>query len=152
MTWVHDHIYAAGGEHIPTTWWEFAEQTGVSAVLHMCPDRPAVFIGPPPEVFLWLDLDRETQVGLAERKLAGCFLAEMLLQDRRVLLHSSLGRHRTRWAFVAYCIHSGQSARAALRRAGDRPWLSPYNTDEDAWRAFAELMRSTHKLSPPTGC
>lgn len=152
MTWVHDQIFAAGGEHIPSTWREFVDQTGVSAVLHMRPDRPAVFHGPPPEIFLWLNLDREAQAGLAERQLAGCFLEEMLLQGRRVLLHSSMGRHRTRWAFVAYCILSGQTARAALRRAGDRPWLSPYTTDEDAWQAFAELIRSTDKLSPPPGC
>jgi hypothetical protein len=89
---------------------------------------------------------------LAERQLAGCFLEKMVQLGRRVLLHSSMGRHRTRWAFVAYCILSGQSARAALRRAGNRPWLSPYTTDEDAWHAFAELMRSMDLPSPPPGC
>jgi len=142
LTWVHDRIFAAGGEHIPNTWGEFAEQTGVSAVLHMRPGSPAVFLGPPPEIFLWLDVEREEQVGLTERRVTGRFLTEMLAQDRRVLLHSSLGRHRTRWAFVAYCIQSGQSARAALRRAADRPWLSPYHTDEDAWQDFAQLMQA----------
>jgi len=142
LTWVHDQIFAAGGEHIPNTWGEFAEQTGVNAVLHMRPGSPALFHGPPPEIFLWLDVEREEQVGLSERRVTGRFLVEMLAQGRRVLLHSSLGRHRTRWAFVAYCIQSGQSARAALRRAADRPWLSPYHTDEDAWQDFAQLMQA----------
>jgi hypothetical protein len=148
LTWVHDQIFAAGGEHIPNTWREFSEQTGVNAVLHMRPGQPAVFIGHPPEFFLWLDLEHEDQVGLTERKLAGIYLDQMLMQGRRVLLHSSLGRHRTRWAFVAYCIRAGHSARAALRRAADRPWLSPYHTDEEAWQAYADMMRVAGEASP----
>ncbi len=151
MTWVHDRIFAAGGEHIPNTWREFSEQTGVTAVLHMRPDRPAIFLGPPPEFFLWLDLEHEDQVGLAERQMAGSYLDQMLVQGCRVLIHSSLGRHRTRWAFVAYCIHAGQSARAALRRAAERPWLSPYHTDEDAWQAYADMMRVAGETSPFPG-
>jgi len=147
LTWVHDQIFAAGGEHIPLTWQSFAGQTGVDAVLHMRPEGPAEFLGPAPEFFLWLDVENESQAGLQERRLAASFLAHMLSQGHRVLLHSSLGRHRTRWAFVAYCIFEGQSARAALRRAADRPWLSPYHTDEDAWQAFAEIMRSSRGTS-----
>jgi hypothetical protein len=143
LTWVHDQIFAAGGEHIPSTWQAFAGQTGVDAVMHMRPDHPAEFHGPPPEVFLWLDVEDEAQAGFVERQLAGEFLMDMLAQGRRVLLHSSLGRHRTRWAFVAYCICAGQSVRAALRRAADRPWLSPYHTDGDAWQAFEIAMRAS---------
>jgi hypothetical protein len=88
---------------------------------------------------------------LVERQLAGSYLDEMLVRGRRVLLHSSLGRHRTRWAFVAYSIRAGQSARAALRRAAERPWLSPYHTDEDAWQAYADMMRSAGETSPSPG-
>jgi hypothetical protein len=148
LTWVHDRIFAAGGEHIPSTWRDFARQTGVTAVLHMRSDSPAVFHGPPPEILLWLDVENEPQIGFTERLVAGRFLAEMVAENRRILLHSSLGRHRTRWAFVAFCIQTGQSARAALRRAADRPWLSPYHTDENAWHDFSEVLRAAEKSSP----
>jgi hypothetical protein len=142
VTWVHDQIYAAGGDHIPATWAEFADQTGVTAVLHLAPGRAARFAGPPPEVFLWLDVEDETQVGLDERHLAGCFTLDCLTAGRRVLLHSSSGRHRTRWAYVAYCIYAGRSVRAALRQAAERPWLSPYHTDAETWQAFADVVRA----------
>ncbi len=147
LTWVHDQIFAAGGEHIPLTWKAFAGQTGVDVVVHMRPNRPAEFHGPPPEIFLWLDVEHESQVGLDERRMVGGFLMDMVAQGRRVLLHSSLGLHRTRWAFVAYCICTGQSARAALRRAAERPWLSPYHTDEDAWQSFDQAMRASRSAS-----
>jgi hypothetical protein len=142
LTWVHDHIFAAGGDHIPRTWRSFAGQTGIGAVLHMRPEQPAAFLGPPPECFLWFNVEDESQVGMQERWMAGRFLEKMLAQGRRVLLHSSLGRHRTRWAFVAYGICSGRLVRAVLRQAAEPPWLSPYHTDETAWENFAAFVRS----------
>lgn len=142
MTWVHDNIYAAGGMHIPSNWGAFADQTGVTGVLHLAPDRAAKFFGPSPEVFLWLNIADERQAASSERLLAGRFLFECIAEGRQVLLHSSIGRHRTRWAFVAYLIIAGSSVRAALRQAADPPWLSPYHTDTAAWEAFAETLRA----------
>jgi hypothetical protein len=142
MTWVQEGIYAAGGDHVPSTWAEFSDQTGVRAVFHLCPGRPAIFRGPPPECFLWLAIEDEEQAAAAERLLAGRFIAECRAQGLRVLLHSSLGRHRTRWAYVSYEIIAGSRLRSALRRAAARPWLAPYHTDEAAWQAFAELVAS----------
>ena len=106
------------------------------------PKQPAAFLGPPPDVFLWLDVEDESHVEMQERWLAGCFVETMLVHGRRVLLHSSLGRHRTRWVFVAYGICSGRSVGAVLREAAERPWLSPYHTDEAAWQDFADFVHS----------
>lgn len=139
MTWVQDGIYAAGGEHLPSTWAEFSDQTGIGAVLHLSPVRPAVFRGPAPEVFLWLPIEDENQAAADDRLLAGRFIAGCRERGLRVLLHSSLGRHRTRWAYVAYEICTGARLRTALRRAASRPWLGPYHTDEAAWEAFVQL-------------
>lgn len=149
MTWVHDQIFAAGGSHIPSTWETFADQTGVTAVLHLAPNQAANFEGPPPEAFLWMNISEERQVGISERRLASHFLIDCLEAGRRVLLHSNLGRHRTRWAYVAYCISTGRSVRAALRMAAEQPWLTPYKTDVTAWEAFAGTIRvNTCKRSP----
>jgi hypothetical protein len=141
MGWVHGSIFAGGGGHIPATWAEFAARTGVSAVLHLRPGRPAVFHGMVPEAFLWLDIDGEEGATLEDRWAAASFIDCNVGMGRRVLLHSSVGRHRTRWAFVAYRILCGQSVRAALREAAERPWLAPYSTDVDTWQAFAEKVR-----------
>ncbi len=149
MTWVHEGIFAAGGDHLPGHWADFAAQTGVSAVLHLCPDRPQPFAGPPPEAFLWLNLADEAQADLDTRLLAGAFVDSCLSEGRRVLLHSSLGRHRTRWAFVAFRILRGSSPRAALRLAAERPWLAPYSTDAALWEAFALLARRRRSGSTP---
>jgi hypothetical protein len=140
MTWVENGIYAAGGDHVPSTWAEFSDQTGIRAVLHLCPGRPAAFRGPVPESFLWLPIEDEEQAGSSDRLLAGRFIASCREKGLRVLLHSSLGRHRTRWAYVAYEICSGSRLRSVLQRAAKRPWLGPYHTDEAAWEAFAELV------------
>jgi hypothetical protein len=141
MTWVHERIFAAGGDHIPATWSDFSYQTGIRAVFHQSLGRPSVFEGPAPQAFLWLDLEDETQVGIEQRLLAGRFIRVCLEQGKLVLLHSPLGRHRTRWAYVAFLILSGVSVRAALHRGAEQPWLSPYLTDHDTWEAFAESLR-----------
>lgn len=140
MTWVHEKIFAAGGSHIPETWRAFADQTGIRAVLHLSSDRPALFRGPSPRAFLWLDIEDEIHAGLPQRQLAGRFIMMNLEHGELVLLHSSSGRHRTRWAFVAYSILSGASVNTALRRAAEQPWLSPYHTDRKTWEAFAESV------------
>jgi hypothetical protein len=142
VTWVHDRIFAAGGEHIPSNWASFCDQTGVSAVLHLAPEGPSRFEGPPAESFLWLDVVDEAQVDLASCLLAARFLHECTRGSRSALLHCSLGRHKTRWAFVAYRIYTGRSVRVALREAAERPWLSPYLTDDKKWVDFAASVKS----------
>jgi len=141
VTWVEDRIYAAGGDHIPRTWADFAEQTGITAVVHLRPGAPAAFHGPVPQACLWLGIAEEGDAAPADRWLAGRFVADCLRAGRKVLLHSSLGRHRTRWVFVAWAIVDGRSAQAALRQAGAKPWLSPYQTSPEVWDAFARDVR-----------
>ncbi len=137
MTWIHDQIYAAGGKHIPATWDDFMDQTGVSVILHFKPESPECFSGSVPEQFLWMDVADEFQAGLDERLLAAVFLHTSVSAGLRVLLHSSLGLHRTRWAYVAYSIMAGCSVKSALRTAAEPPWLAPYHTDREVWEAFA---------------
>ncbi len=141
VTWVDGDIYAGGGDHIPETWAEFADQTRITAVLHLRPGRAAHFDGPIPHEFLWLNIGDESEAGLPERWLAGRYLDECLQAGRRVLIHSSLGRHRTRWAYVAYGIYAGRASKSVLRAAAQSPWLSPYHTDTEAWKAFEEAVR-----------
>jgi hypothetical protein len=140
MTWVHDQIYAGGGEYIPLNWDEFSEQTGITSVLHFRPEGPADFIGPAPLAFEWMPIEDEDQADITQRLFAARFVRSQVESGRRVLLHSSLGRHRVRWAFVAYEIYSGRSWRAALRIAAEKPWLGPYKTDENRWREFARWI------------
>jgi hypothetical protein len=141
MTWVQDGIFAAGGEALPAAWADFAQQTGITAVLHLRPAAPATFVGRIPQSFLWLNIENEEQATTADRALAGAFVEASLGRGERVLLHASLGRHRTRWVFVAYRIWSGASPDAAMRQAAQPPWLGPYRTDRDRWTEFADLAR-----------
>ena len=145
MTWVEEAIFAGGGEHMPAAWVDFAAQTGVSGVVHLRPASPAAFRGPTPARFLWLSVREESDTSDEERLLAATFVTQCLAEGRRVLLHSSLGRHRTRWVYVAYRILAGSSVRAALRRASQRPWMEPYTTDERAWSAFAAHARAARR-------
>ena len=140
MAWVHDRIFAAGGNHLPATWHSFQQQMGITAVLTLNENKPAVFVGPIPKRFLWLDVLEESQAGLEARQLAGAFLSSSVNGGGRVLLHSSHSRHRTRWAFVAFLIYSGKSVAAALRQAAETPWLAPYETDETRWYQLVELL------------
>ena len=140
MTWVDDHVYVAGCWYVPATWGDFAAQTGIHVVLHLCPQAPQPFQGPAPQGWLWLDIADETQAGAELRLQAGRFVLHWVTAGERVLLHSSLGLHRVRWAYVAYRICAGQSARAALRAAEQRPWQAPYHTDRQAWEVFAEQL------------
>jgi hypothetical protein len=141
MTWIHDQIYAAGGNHIPSTWDSFADQTGISAVLHINPDSPERFTGCLPVQFLWVNVAEESQAELNERILAADYLQTCISAGLCVLLHSSLGLHRTRWAYVAYSIAAGRSVKTVLRTAAEPPWLAPYNTDREAWEEFAAVCR-----------
>jgi hypothetical protein len=151
VTWVEDGIYAAGGEHLPAAWSDFADQTGITAIIHMRPGKPAPFQGPLPGAFLWLALENECQADLAARQLAAEFINLALAEKRRLLLHSSLGRHRTRWAFVAYQLKLGKPLPAVLQQAGERPWMGPYRTDQAEWEIFAAGTAGRTALSHPEG-
>lgn len=142
MTWVHELIYAAGGDHIPRNWAAFSDQTGISAVLHLNPGRPAVFRGPAPDAFLWMDVERERDVDHAKRWNAGMFLQLCTSSDMRVLVHSNLGRHRIRWAVVAYLILSGKTVKGAISEVEKKPWLSPYRTRVEEWQEFHSSMKA----------
>lgn len=145
MTWVEDRIYAAGGDHIPRTWSEFAGQTGITAVVHLRPGAPDHFHGPVPDAYLWLGIADETEATPGDRWLVGRFVAECLRSGQKVLLHSSVGRHRTRWVYVSWAIVEGRSAQAALRQAGAKPWLSPYHTSPEVWDDFAREVRRSRR-------
>ncbi len=123
------------------------DQTGISAILHFNPVSPERFAGSVPEQFLWMDVADETQAGIRERLLAAVFLHRCITQNLRILVHSSLGLHRTRWAYVAYSICAGHSVKAALRTATETPWLAPYHTDQAVWEEFAAACRSESDCS-----
>ncbi len=148
MTWVQDGIFAAGGESLPQGWEEFAAQTGITAVLHLRPAAPAPFLGRTPAAYLWLGVDDENEAGPEDRWLAGSFIEACRVEGRRVLLHASAGRHRTRWAYVAYRICAGSTLKAALRRAAQAPWMAPYHTDRDRWMSFAWEVRQRRLGAP----
>lgn len=150
MTWVHDSIYAAGGDYVSQQWRQFHNATGIEAVLHLSPRRPSTFHGPPPARFLWLDYDDEDQAGLDERWLAGRFIHECLKEDHLVLIHHPQGMHRTRWAFVSYSLMAGKTLIAALHQAQQRPWLSPYHTQKAEWEAFVGALIEAGE-GPPGG-
>ncbi|MEJ2570307.1 MAG: hypothetical protein P8Y98_07165, partial [Anaerolineales bacterium] len=79
---------------------------------------------------------------IQERLLAALFLHTCITRKMRILLHSSLGLHRTRWAYVAYSICAGRSVKSALRTVAKPPWLAPYHTDQTAWEEFAAACRN----------
>ncbi len=137
-----DRIFAAGGDHIPNHWDEFAGQTGIAAVLHVRPGWPAPFLGAAPERFLWIGVASEAEADLEARWLAGRFVLGCLEEGGRVLLHGSQSRHRARWAYVAHLICAGRPVAAALRAGEVRPWLSPYPTDRQTWEDFARLVEA----------
>ncbi len=143
MTWVHERIFAAGGAHIPATWESFRAQTGIEAVLNVNPGNPSHFVGDPPTRFLWIDVGQESEADMEARLLAGRFLKQAIESGDRVLLHSGQGRHRTRWAYVAFLLCHGKTVATALRQAAETPWLAPYDTDREQWRALARYLKAS---------
>jgi hypothetical protein len=152
MTWVADGIYAAGGEHIPSTWAAFSQQTGIRAVLHLSLQQPQYFRGPTPTRFLWLDIGDESGADLSSRQLVGEYVIACREAGQAVLLHSAQGRHRVRWAFVAHQLCTGRKLTTVLREAAEKPWLAPYHTDQAIWQAFYDgLKASTSEPPVPQG-
>ncbi len=142
MAWVHASIYAAGGEHIPQAWEAFAETTGITAVVHVAAERPSRFQGPLPARFLWLKTAVEP-LDQSLRRLAGEFVRQSLDAGHKVLLHGREGRHRVRWVFVAYRLCAGARLERALREAGEKPWLAPYDTDRASWETFHRQLQDS---------
>jgi hypothetical protein len=143
MTWVAEGVYAAGGNHIPNTWNEFHNQTGIQAILHLAPQHPQNFVGPSPRYFLWLDIEDESQADLTTRHLVGAFIRTCRERGDTVLLHGALGRHRTRWAYVAYQLTLGRKLETVLREAAEKPWLDPYPTNRDQWLIFYKEVHNS---------
>ena len=142
LTWIEQSIYAAGGQHIPAAWADFADSTGIGAILHLSSKGPEPFLGPPPRRFLWLMVEEEKLAGMDDRRSAAEFIKASLAAGEKVLLHSAKGRHRTRWAYVAYGLYVGRRLSRVLREAAEKPWLAPYHTDRDIWNAFQECVRA----------
>jgi len=95
-----------------------------------------------------MDVADESQAGLEERWLAASFIKENLEKGERILLHSSLRRHRVRWAYVSYLIWMGKSVRASIKEVEKRPWLAPYHTDLKAWDDFKQYVE-TRRVEEP---
>jgi hypothetical protein len=141
LAWVHEHIFAGGGDHIAATWKQFSTQLDIQAVVHLSYPEPLVFRGHLPEGFLWLDIEEEQQADHAARELCGRFVHESISSGYNVLLHSKHGRHRTRWIYVAYLIYAGKQVRAALTQAEEKPWQAPYHTDRGNWSDFKDYLK-----------
>jgi hypothetical protein len=142
LTWVHQQIYAGGGDHIPIDWEAFRDQTGISAILHLNPVEPVIFQGPAPSAYLWMNIDHEREIDQNNRWQAGTFVQSCVSTDHRVLIHSGRGRHRVRWIYVAYLILSGSSIKGAISEVEEKPWLSPYHTDPREWQKFHQNVKS----------
>jgi protein-tyrosine phosphatase len=140
MTWVEEGIFAAGGTHIPGTWETFSNQTGITAVLHLAYRRPASFRGRM-DRFLWLNIEQEIEADLQARELAAGFILASRRSGMSILLHCSSGRHRTRWTYVAYRLMLGQSLKAVLRAAAEKPWMGPYHTDQEQWAEYQSRLQ-----------
>jgi len=143
VAWVNESIFAAGGEHIPKTWGEFAEMTGITAIIHLAQGTPSRFEGPEPPRFLWLQATEEEQANLQMRFQAGMFVQECIQEGRKTLLHCTISRHRTRWVYVAYGLVDGRKLSTVLREAAERPWLAPYRTDEAKWQEFVTWLQNS---------
>ncbi len=147
MTWVESGIFAAGGDHIPHTWREFAQQTGIRAIVHLAEGRPARFDGEL-ERFLWLKVERESEADIPTRELAAEFVRSCRASGLAVLLHCGSGRHRTRWVYVAYRLRTGSSLEGVLRAAAEKPWMGPYHTDSGLWQTFRTHLQT--RVKEPT--
>jgi hypothetical protein len=141
VAWVHEQIFAAGGGHIPATWDQFSHQMNIKTVIHLSKSTPMDFNGGWPDRFLWLAIEGEKDSDSAARELCGRFVQDAVAQGQNVLLHSSHGRHRTRWIYVAFLLCSGRQLRAALRLAEEKPWQAPYHTDRESWETFKHYLR-----------
>jgi hypothetical protein len=88
-----------------------------------------------------LSIEDESEADNDLRALVGEYIRYCQESGESVLLHSALGRHRVRWAFVAHQLCLGRKLETVLRQAAEKPWQGPYHTDEDLWQSFYERQR-----------
>jgi hypothetical protein len=87
-------------------------------------------------------VEEEKLAGMDDRRSAAEFIQASLAAGEKVLLHSAKGRHRTRWAYVAYGLYVGRRLPRVLREAAEKPWLAPYYTDREIWSTFQESVKA----------
>lgn len=150
MTWVHDSIYAAGGDYLPSAWAEFQRQTGVRTVIHLREEHPDRFSPPFPSVFLWLAVVDEASLTHDDLLLAARVMDESVRGGGRVLLHCHRGMQRTRPLYAAYRVYNGKSVRAAIREVEERPWVKPYRGGQERMERFAAWL-AARSQSPEVG-
>lgn len=136
MTWATDQLFVAGGDFVVEAWREFQSQSGVSAVISVSTEKPGEFADPQPWALLWLPVGEESEYTLDHLRLGVQFIECALAADRKVLLHSPKGVHRTRPLVAAHLIARGKSVARAVREMEQKPWLPPYQGDVQLLEAF----------------
>jgi len=129
MSWVTDHIFAAGGDFVTENWREFQSLSGVSAIIMVSIEKPDTFTDPLPWAALWLPVDDEQAYTLDQLQLGALFIEAALAAGRKVLLHAPRGVHRTRPLVAAHLVAGGKSIARVLREMEQKPWLPPYKGD-----------------------
>jgi hypothetical protein len=139
MSWVTDHIFAAGGDFVTENWREFQSLSGVSAIIIVSIEKPATFTDPLPWAALWLPVEDEPTYTLDQLQLGVLFIESALAAGRKLLLHAPRGVHRTRPLVAAHLIAGGKSIARVLKEMEQKPWLPPYKGDS----ALLEKLLST---------
>jgi len=139
MSWVTDHIFAAGGDFVTENWREFQHQSSVSAIITVSTEKPYPFTDPLPWAALWLPVDDERGYTLDQLQLGVQFIQAALTAGRKVLLHAPKGVHRTRPLVAAHLVAGGKSVARVVREMEQKPWLPPYKGDS----ALLEKLIST---------
>lgn len=139
MTWATDHIFVAGGDFVSDYWSDFQGQSGVSAVITVCPDHPRSYCDPAPWAALWLPVADEAAYTLDQLALGVQFIEAALEGGRKVLLHGPKGVHRTRPLVAGHLICAGRSVARVVRELEQKPWLPPYKGDIALLEELARL-------------
>jgi hypothetical protein len=141
MTWATDHIFVAGGDFVSDYWADFRSQSGVSAVVTVCPDHPRAYRDPAPWAALWLPVADENSYRLDQLALGVQFIQAAISGGRKVLLHGPKGVHRTRPLVAGHLIYTGKSIQRILRELEQKPWLPPYQGSVSLLEEFAALVK-----------
>jgi hypothetical protein len=129
MTWATDSLFVAGGDYVSEYWADFQDQSGVSAVVTVAPERPPAYGAPLPWAALWLPVADEAGYSRDQLALGADFIAAALAAGRKLLLHGPHGVHRVRPLVAAHLLRQGQSLKRVLRELEEKPWLPPYRGD-----------------------
>ncbi len=141
MTWATDQIFVAGGDFVSDYWADFQSQSGVSAVITVCPDGPRSYLNPPPWAALWLPVADESAYSLEQLALGVQFIEAALAGGHKLLLHGPKGVHRTRPLIAGHLIYTGQSIARVLRDLEQKPWLPPYKGSLALLQDFVALVK-----------